>query len=324
MVEVWSALRVDHGTSVTKEPTEFGATIIGLGDLKVAFSIICVLWVRQVPAVDQIHRVLEDELIVGYGEEGRRNVHEDTDPAVALVRERFCSNKSGSDHSSAQIPSQIGRDGDVGKRDDHSCVGKTNHEGSRCRRDERVCLIQCSPDDHPDERVHEEFDEKQLQISVRSPLNCAPCTYITQSLGFSRICAENSDKCAFRNTRSQKCCELLVIHAPDEETGDKSPENLSQNITDSLKGRKALEDGKSDRDCRIEVTSGYRGRGDNGVRDSKAEGKANIKQRTGDSSIWSCRFRSCSFDRGEGQCRCGGYSRKHIEEDTGGLCSQFT
>lgn len=98
-------------------------------------------------AVDLGERIPQEHLVDGRAKNCGGHVDQDRDPAVVPVREGLAAKEDGRHDPAAQVPGQVGRDGDGREAPDHDAVGQSDHGGGGSRGDEGVGGIKAGPDD---------------------------------------------------------------------------------------------------------------------------------------------------------------------------------
>lgn len=100
----------------------------------------------RVALANLLQTVPYQKLIVARRKDGRRHVHQNRDPWVAVVEgEGFATEEDCGDDARAEVTGQVGRDGVHGKAPDHGCVGEADGEGDRDGGDEGVGGVEAGP-----------------------------------------------------------------------------------------------------------------------------------------------------------------------------------
>ena len=111
---------------------------------------------------DLTQAITHQEFVVTRSKKSCWDVDQDCDPAVIHVAEGLSSEEDSGDNSCTKVTRQIRRDGDICKSPYHSGIGKTDSEGCRLSRDERIGRVKRRPDDKTDVGIYEEFREEEI------------------------------------------------------------------------------------------------------------------------------------------------------------------
>lgn len=206
------------------------------------------LGVLRMPTVYLLQAISHEELVVPRGEDGRRDIDEDADPRVPVVeREGLLAEEDGRDHSRAQVPCQVRRDGIPREPPDHGRVCDADREGDRHGADERVRRVQARPDDDADVAVHKPFLQKQVSL-VR--------------LVWVRERAENTGHAAVVHRGAVLAeinglgrLDLRPVAAHQQQTGHEGAKDLRKDVMRHFLPREPLPNREADRDGWVEVTT---------------------------------------------------------------------
>lgn len=248
--------------------------------------------------------VPHQELVVARREDGRRDVHQDGDPAVIQIGEGLPAEEDGGHDPSAQVSSEIGADGDAGETPDHGAVGEADGEGGADGRDEGVGRVEVGPDHDADEGVDEEFGEEEVTevavfvFHVRQHCLLPPIPQCSEKGGGGeREKGENSRLVRIRESTQDTrrtpvihqpfpCGDTLLlehldlrpVHPHHQQPGDEGAEDLAENVVRHFLPRKPLPDGEADGDGGVEMAARGGGAGDDGEGDADGEGPADLEE----------------------------------------------
>jgi len=214
--------------------------------------------------------VSEQGFVNNQGETARDDVREGCDRCVGPTV-CFASPNSNGHHTTSDITSRVRSETDGGETPDDHRVAKTDNHRQERGGDEEIGVIDASPDDHSKDESTDEFVEED--VSKR----CTGGSIQRKTTG--NACGREVDcvKYAFSFEGCGEGLDLVVVLDVDDKARDETSQDLGNDVSECLQGRKPLEEGSCNGDTRTEMSPRHRSADRNGEDDSYGIRKANTE-----------------------------------------------
>lgn len=221
--------------------------------------------------MDLLQAVPHEELVVSGCEDGGGHVDQDGNPGITVeIREGLLTEEDGGHDTRTQIPGQVGGNGVASEAPDHNRVGDANSKWHRDGADKGVCRVQARPDDDADVAVDKEFLEEEISL-----VGLGGVGKWTEDTGHATVVHRST---MGLDVESLGRLDFRPVAGHQKQSGHESSENLREDVIRDLLPGKALPDGETDSDGRIEMPTTDRRTGYDGKRDTKSKGPTDLEQ----------------------------------------------